>query len=105
NSLRMGKDGGGQELVNRHGQVVGKPLDEKPAEPGKPLKLTVDVDLQIAAEEALGDRDGAVIAMDPHTGEILAMVSRPTFNPKDFAVRISRKDWNKLVTDPDKPLL
>src|SRR5215467_895155 len=105
NSLLMGKNGSRQELVNSHGQVVGKPLDEKPAEPGKPLKLTVDVDLQIAAEEALGDRDGAVIAMDPHTGEILAMVSRPTFNPKDFAVRITSKDWNRLVNDPDKPLL
>src|SRR5215472_9109354 len=105
NSLLMGKNGSRQELVNSHGQVVGKPLDEKPAEPGKPLKLTLDVDLQIAAEEALGDRDGAVIAMDPHNGEILAMVSRPTFNPNDFAVRISSKDWSRLVNDPDKPLL
>jgi penicillin-binding protein 2 len=43
--------------------------------------------------------------MDPHTGEILAMVSRPTFDPNDFAVRISRKDWGKLINDPDKPLL
>lgn len=105
NSLLMGKNGSRQELVNSHGQVVGKPLDEKPAEPGKPLKLTVDVDLQIAAEEALGERNGAIVAMDPHTGEILAMVSRPTFNPNDFAVRISSKDWNSLVNDPDKPLL
>src|SRR5215470_2334233 len=105
NSLLMGKNGSRQELVNSHGQVVGKPLDEKPAEPGKPLKLTLDVDLQIAAEEALGDRNGAVVAMDPHNGEILAMVSRPTFNPNDFAVRISNKDWSHLVNDPDKPLL
>lgn len=105
NSLLIGKNGSRQELVNSHGQVVGKPLDEKPAEPGKPLKLTVDVDLQIAAEEALGERNGAIVAMDPHTGEILAMVSRPTFNPNDFAVRISSKDWNSLVNDPDKPLL
>ena len=43
--------------------------------------------------------------MDPHTGEILAMVSRPTFDPNDFAMRISREEWNKLVDDPDKPLL
>lgn len=43
--------------------------------------------------------------MDPRTGEILAMVSRPTFDPNDFSVRISRGEWNKLVTDPDKPLL
>ena len=46
-----------------------------------------------------------MVAMDPRTGEILAMVSRPTFDPNDFAVRISSDEWNKLVTDPDKPLL
>ena len=104
NQLLMGKNGSRQELVNSHGQVV-KPLDEKPAEPGKPLKLSIDVDLQIAAEQAIGDKNGALVAMDPHTGEILAMVSRPTFDPNDFAVRITRGDWNKLVNDPDKPLL
>ena len=104
NGLLMGKNGSRQELVNSHGQVVGKPLDEKAAEPGKPLKLTIDVDLQIAAEEAIGDKEGALVAMDPHTGEILAMVSRPTFDPNDFAVRISRGDWSKLVNDPAKPL-
>ena len=43
--------------------------------------------------------------MDPRTGEILAMVSRPTFDPNDFAVRVSRDEWNKLVNDPDNPLL
>jgi penicillin-binding protein 2 len=104
NQVLMGKNGSRQELVNSHGQVV-KPLDEKPAEPGKPLKLSIDVDLQIAAEQAIGDKNGALVAMDPHTGEILAMVSRPTFDPNDFAVRITRGDWNKLITDPDKPLL
>jgi len=91
--------------VNSHGQEIGKPLDEKPAEPGKPLKLTIDIDLQIAAEEAIEGKNGAIVAMDPHTGEILAMVSRPTFDPNDFAVKISRGDWSKLVNDPDKPLL
>jgi len=105
NQLLMGKNGSRQELVNSHGQVVGKPLDEKQAEPGQPLKLSIDVDLQIAAEEAIGDKNGALVAMDPHTGEILAMVSRPTFDPNDFAVRITRGDWGKLVNDPDKPLL
>jgi penicillin-binding protein 2 len=67
--------------------------------------LTIDIDLQIAAEQALGDKNGAIVAMDPHTGEILAMVSRPTFDPNDFAVHVSRDQWNKMVTDPDKPLL
>ncbi len=105
NDLLMGKNGSRQVLVDSHGREVGKPLEEKPAEPGKPLKLTIDVDLQIAAEEAIGDKNGAIVAMDPHTGEILAMVSRPTFDPNDFAVRISHGDWSKLINDPEKPLL
>src|SRR5437667_10842627 len=105
NQILMGKNGSRRVVVDSHGREVGKPLEEKPAEAGKDLKLTIDIDLQIAAEEAIGDKNGALIAMDPHTGEILAMVSRPTFDPNDFAVRIKRGDWNKLVTDPDKPLL
>jgi penicillin-binding protein 2 len=80
-------------------------LGETEAVPGKPLKLSVDIDLQIAAEEALEGKNGAIVAMDPRTGEILAMASRPTFNPSDFSVHISRDQWNKLVNDPDKPLL
>jgi penicillin-binding protein 2 len=104
NQVLMGKNGSRQVLVNSHGKEVGQ-LEEKPAVPGHNLKLTVDIDLQIAAEEAMGDKNGAMVAMDPRTGEILAMVSRPTFDPNDFAVRISRGEWNKLVNDPDKPLL
>ena len=73
--------------------------------PGKQLRLTVDIDLQIAAEEALAGKNGAIVAMDPRSGEILAMVSRPTFDPNHFAVKISKDEWNKLISDPDKPLL
>jgi penicillin-binding protein 2 len=102
--MLMGKNGSRRALVNSHGKEVGR-LDETAAEPGKQLKLTIDLDIQIAAEEALGDKNGAVVAMDPRTGEILAMVSRPTFNPQDFAAGIKRDEWNRLVTDPDKPLL
>src|SRR5437879_3096711 len=104
NTLLMGKNGFRRALVNSHGREVGR-LDETPAEPGKQLKLTIDLDLQIAAEQALEGKNGAIVAMDPRTGEVLAMVSRPTFAPQDFSVRISRDEWNKLVTDPDKPLL
>jgi penicillin-binding protein 2 len=104
NSLLMGKNGSRRAIVNSRGREVGR-LDETPAEPGKQLKLTVDLDLQIAAEQALEGKNGAIVAMDPHTGEVLAMVSRPTFDPNDFAVKISKGEWNKLVTDPDKPLL
>ena len=104
NDLLMGKNGSRQALVDSHGREVGR-LGETDAIPGKPLKLTVDIDLQIAAEQALAGKNGAIVAMDPRTGEILAMASGPTFDPNDFAVRVSRDEWNKLVTDPDKPLL
>ena len=104
NTVLMGKNGSRRALVNSHGREVGR-LDETPAEPGKQLKLTIDIDLQIAAEQALEGKNGAIVAMDPRTGEILALVSRPTFDPNDFAVRVSRDEWNRLVNDPDKPLL
>jgi len=104
NNLLMGTNGSRQALVDSHGREVGR-LGETEATPGKPLKLTIDIDLQIAAEEALEGKNGAIVAMDPRTGEILAMASGPTFDPNDFAVRVSRDQWNKLVNDPDKPLL
>jgi penicillin-binding protein 2 len=104
NTLLMGQNGSRQALVDSHGREVGR-LGETEAIPGKQLKLTVDIDLQIAAEEALAGKNGAIVAMDPHTGEILAMVSGPSFDPNDFAVHVSRDQWNKLVTDPDKPLM
>ena len=104
NNVLMGKNGSRRAIVDSRGREMGR-LDETPAEPGRQLKLTVDLDLQIAAEQALEGKNGAVVAMNPHTGEILAMASRPTFDPNDFAVKISRGEWNKLITDPDKPLL
>ena len=80
NDMLMGKNGSRRVLVNSKGKEVGE-LSDTPAVPGKSLQLTIDLDLQIAAEEALGDKPGAIVAMDPKTGEILAMVSRPTFDP------------------------
>jgi penicillin-binding protein 2 len=104
NQILMGKNGSRRALVNSRGREVGR-LDETAAVPGKQIKLTLDVDLQIAAEQAMEGKNGAMVAMNPRNGEILAMVSRPTFDPNDFSVRISRDEWNRLVTDPDKPLL
>src|SRR6202162_4380539 len=104
NNALMGQNGSRQALVDSHGREVGR-LGETEAVPGKQLRLTVDIDLQIAAEQALAGKNGAIVAMDPRTGEILAMVSGPTFDPNDFAVHVSRDQWNKLVTDPDKTLL
>jgi penicillin-binding protein 2 len=104
NTVLIGKNGSRQALVDSHGREVGR-LGETEAVPGHQLKLTVDIDLQIAAEEALEGKNGAIVAMDPRTGEILAMVSGPTFDPNAFAVHVSRDEWSKLVNDPDKPLL
>ena len=104
NDILMGKNGFRRAIVNSRGREVGR-LDQTQAIPGKQLKLTIDLDLQIAAEQALEGKNGAVVAMDPRNGEILAMVSRPTFDPNDFSVRISRDEWNKLVTDENHPLL
>jgi penicillin-binding protein 2 len=103
-AILRGQDGSRDVLVDSHGREVGK-LGTERSVPGQSLKLTLDMDIQRAAENALGDREGAIVAMDPHTGEILAMVSRPTFDPNLFAVKIGREDWNKLITDPDHPLL
>ncbi|MFZ0706687.1 MAG: penicillin-binding protein 2 [Candidatus Korobacteraceae bacterium] len=104
NDILMGKNGSRQVLVNSRGKEVGT-LSDVPAVPGKQLRTTIDLDLQIAAEEALEGRPGAIVAMDPRNGEILAMVSRPAFDPNEFAVKITRDEWNRLVTDPGKPLL
>jgi penicillin-binding protein 2 len=104
NTMLMGRNGARRSVVNSHGREV-ELLGETEAIPGKQLKLTVDNDLQIAAEEALEGKNGAIVAMDPRTGEILAMVSRPTFDPQSFSVRVSRDEWNKLVNDEDHPLM
>lgn len=104
NDLLMGKDGARRVMVDTRGKEVGR-LKGAIAEPGKELRLTLDLDIQIAAEEALEGQNGAIVAMDPRNGEILAMVSRPTFDPNHFAVRISRDEWNRLITDPAKPLM
>jgi penicillin-binding protein 2 len=104
NDLLMGTDGMRRVIVNS----VGKEVDRLPSQeaiPGKQIQLTIDYDLQQVAEQSLGQRPGAVVALDPRNGEILAMVSRPTPDPNDFAVRISKDEWKLLNDDPLHPLL
>lgn len=103
NSLLRGKDGFKRVIVNSFGREMGK-LDEEPYVPGNDLFTTIDLDIQTAAEEMIGDRTGAAIAMDPRTGEVLAMVSKPAYDPNLFATRISIADWSNLINDPRKPL-
>ena len=102
--ILRGQDGYKEILVNSRGQQVGV-LGTKPAKPGKNLRLTIDLDIQRAAENAMGNRDGAVIALNPHTGGILALVSGPTFDPNEFVNGITPKEWDALVDNPQHPLM
>ena len=102
--LLRGEDGSRDVVVDSHGREVGY-LRTQHAVPGQDLKLTIDIDLQRTAELALGDASGAVVAMDPRNGEILAMVSHPSYDPNAFAVRINRADWNELINNPNHPLM
>ncbi len=103
-ALLRGTDGSRDVIVNSHGRELGR-LGEELAVPGKDLKLTIDLDVQMAAEKALEGKNGAIVAMDPHNGDILAMVSRPNFDPNEFAVRLSKTYWNQIINDPEHPLL
>jgi len=94
--LLHGKDGGKKIKVNAFGRVV-KILGEEPSIPGKTLTLTIDRALQFAAYRAMGIQVGAVVALDPKTGAVLAMVSKPDYDPNIFVKRISRLDWDAIL--------
>jgi penicillin-binding protein 2 len=104
NDMLVGTDGMRRVIVNSIGKEMGR-LSQQEAIPGKQIQLTIDYDLQQIAEEALAGKKGAVVALDPSTGEILAFVSRPAPDPNDFAIRVSKEEWLRLNTDPDRPLL
>lgn len=112
-----GQDGSYDEEVDVGGNVV-KQLGQIDPVPGKSLKLTIDKDLQLCMEKAVdehlaylrssglapGARAAAIIAIDPKTGAVRAMVSRPAFNPNLFVHGISEKDWNIINNDPNYPM-
>ena len=104
NSILRGRDGMKRVVVNSRGQEMGT-LGTVNALPGHDLRLTLDLNLQLTAEAAMGDKPGAVVALDPRTGEVLAMVSHPTFDPNDFTHHISVKLWRALTTNPLHPLM
>jgi penicillin-binding protein 2 len=80
-------------------------LSSSPSTPGNTVKLSIDIKLQKMVEDLFGDRRGALVALDPKTGEVLAFVSKPTFDPNLFVEGIDSDSWQTLNESPDKPLL
>jgi penicillin-binding protein 2 len=80
-------------------------LARSPSEPGHNLILSIDIKLQQIVEKAFGDRRGALIAIEPDSGDVLAFVSKPTFDPNLFVDGIDPLSWDGLNNSPDKPLL
>jgi penicillin-binding protein 2 len=103
NDQLTGRDGERQVRVDNLGHERAE-LGVKQAEPGRNLELTIDLDLQAVAELTMENRRGAVVALDPRTGDVLAMVSRPAFDPNQFVGRVESGEWSRVVNDPDKPL-
>ncbi|MBB5191304.1 penicillin-binding protein 2 [Silvimonas terrae] len=89
--------------IDAGGRAI-RTLKRTPPMPGKNLVLSVDIKLQQIAEDAFGDRKGALVAIDPQNGGVLAFVSKPGFDPNLFVDGIDPQSWNDLNTDPDKPL-
>ncbi len=94
---------GRTKLDKRAGRMLDG-LPEKTPVPGKNIVLSIDQDLQQAAVEAFGEKVGSLVAIDPRNGEILAMVSRPSFDPTAFSRGIPAELWGKLLSNESKPL-
>nr|WP_252866370.1 penicillin-binding transpeptidase domain-containing protein [Wohlfahrtiimonas chitiniclastica] len=90
--------------TNSNGRIIRR-LEQTLPTPGRDIYLTLDMRLQKVAEEVLGDHTGAIVAFDPKTGEVLAFVSKPNYNPNLFVNGISHKDFDDLNSNPDKPFL
>ena len=109
NDQLMGENGQKRVVVDsmlrEHEDPNHNTADFKDFTPGHNLELTLDLDLQAVAELTMEGRRGAVVALDPRNGEVLAMVSRPAFDPNLFTGRIRASDWNALINDPESPLM
>jgi penicillin-binding protein 2 len=99
----MGENGGRQIEVNAMGQKI-RVLGQVEPNPGNNVVLTLDLEIQKAAEEAMAGKRGAVVVMNPQNGDILAMVSKPDFDPNLFARGISPENWKSIVDNPAHPL-
>jgi len=101
--LLAGVNGERRVIVDSHGREVNE-ANRLEASPGENLFLTLDSKLQQIAEDYFRERVGAAVAMDAKTGEILALVSSPTYDPNWFTRRVTSAEWNELLENPDKPL-
>jgi len=99
-----GSTGFEQVETSAGGRAVRR-LDHRPPTPGNTLHLSIDIKLQALVEQLFGDRRGALVAIDPRNGEVLAFVSKPTFDPNLFVDGIDADSWRELNEDIDKPLL
>ena len=99
----MGESGGRQIEVNAVGRMM-RVLGTVEPIPGNNLFLTLDLELQKAAEEALAGKNGAVVALDPRNGDVLAMVSKPDFDPNLFSRGITPENWKSIIGNPARPL-
>ncbi|NJD91729.1 MAG: penicillin-binding protein 2 [Geobacter sp.] len=98
-----GEDGGRQIEVDARGRYL-RTLSENPPVPGQSMELTIDLDLQRAAEKALGDKAAAVIALDVNNGEVLSFASSPGFDPALFTGRMPPEKWKSYLEDKRHPL-
>src|SRR6186713_1638882 len=96
---------GFEEVEMSAGGHAVRRLRSSPATPGHALQLSIDIRLQAMVEELFGDRRGALVAIDPRNGEILAFVSKPNFDPNLFVEGIDSESWKALNESPDRPLL
>lgn len=101
--LLSGANGRRRVIVDSHGREVAEEARLE-ASPGQNLFLTLDLKLQDVAEEYFRDKVGSVVALDPKTGEILALVSSPSYDPNWFMRRVTSSEWNSLLENPDRPL-
>jgi penicillin-binding protein 2 len=96
---------GVEDLETSAGGRAVRKLASSPATPGDTIMLSIDMKLQKMIEDMFGDRRGAVVALDPNSGEVLAFVSKPTFDPNLFVEGIDSESWKELSESIDKPLL
>ena len=93
-----------RDRVNAEGRVI-RVLEKTNPQPGKNLYLSIDLSLQDIAIKSLGDRKGAIVAMDPRNGDVLALVSSPSYDPNEFSSGIDTSIYKLLLSSENKPLV